>query len=198
MFQNEICSYSGEPQMTNGNINCTCAKGYKTKEKPEEKFLNQTIQCNYRQKKRFVAFFLSLFIPFGFDYLYLGRYWVFAVVLVIILIILTNSIICYIYVNNFQTEADTLSTTNVKHRERWDSQRDSEKLASSNIISMKEDNDDRERCSQIYQTVNFILIGILIIAWIINAIFMGLGNITDANGFETENDLEFLFRVKSK
>ena len=63
---------------------------------------------------------------------------------------------------------------------------------------MKEDNDDREKCSQIYQTVNFILVGILIIAWIINAVFMGLGKITDANGFETENDLEFLFRVKSK
>ena len=120
------------------------------------------------------------------------------IVLVIILVILANSIICYIYVNNFQNDADTLSTSNVKHRERWDSQRDSEKLASSNIISMKEDNDDREKCSQIYQTVNFILVGILIIAWIINAVFIGLGKITDANGFETENDLEFLFRVKSK
>ena len=198
MFQNEICSYSGEPQVIEGKVQCTCAKGYKTKEHPEETFLNDKIQCNYRQKKRFVAFFSSLFIPFGFDYLYLGRYWVFAIVLVIILVILANSIICYIYVNNFQNDADTLSTSNVKHRERWDSQRDSEKLASSNIISMKEDNDDREKCSQIYQTVNFILVGILIIAWIINAVFMGLGKITDANGFETENDLEFLFRVKSK
>ena len=63
---------------------------------------------------------------------------------------------------------------------------------------MKENSDDRERSSQIYQTVNFILIGIAIIAWIINAIFMGLGKISDANGFETENDMEFLFKVKSK
>ena len=144
-------------------------------------------------KKRFVTFFLSLFIPFGFDYLYLGRYWVFALVFVVILIILSNSFICYIYVNNFQTEVDTLTTANVKHRERFDSQRDSERYTSSNIVAMKENIDDRERerCSKIYQTVSFVLIGIAIIAWIINAIFMGLGKISDANGFETENDMDF-------
>ena len=53
MFQNEICSYSGEPQVIEGKVQCTCAKGYKTKEHPEETFLNDKIQCNYRQKKRF-------------------------------------------------------------------------------------------------------------------------------------------------
>ena len=198
IFQNEICSYSGEPQIISNQINFTCAKGYKTKQNPYDTFYDVPIQCNYRQKKRFVTFFLSLFIPFGFDYLYLGRYWVFALVFVVILIILSNSFICYIYVNNFQTEVDTLTTANVKHRERFDSQRDSERYISSNIVSMKENSDDRERCSQIYQTVNFILIGIAIIAWIINAIFMGLGKISDANGFETESDMEFLFKVKSK
>ena len=51
IFQNEICSYSGEPKIISNQINCTCAKGYKTKQNPYDTLYDVPIQCNYRQKK---------------------------------------------------------------------------------------------------------------------------------------------------
>lgn len=199
--QYEICSYNGEPTITSdGGVICKCSTGYETDKTTTKKILGEKVQCSYRKKKRYVAFFLALFIPLGFDYLYLGKYWTFAILLIAIVAIITNAAICFIYINNFKSEPTILSAsgngTNLKHNIRSDSQRGSDKMQSTNHISFKEENDNDCKCCQFYQTINFILIGMLIMYWIINSILMGMGKINDSKGFETEDDLSYLFSVR--
>lgn len=77
MFEDEICSYNGaaNPKLSNDSfINCTCQSEYANVE-PPIRFINKVpVQCSYEKKRRFIALFLSIFLPFGVDHLYLGRY----------------------------------------------------------------------------------------------------------------------------
>ena len=76
LFKNEIYSYNCFPIVENDSIKCICQKGYKTIKNFYLTIADKStdIQCSYRQKKRFTAFFFAVITPFGFDYFYLGRY----------------------------------------------------------------------------------------------------------------------------
>jgi hypothetical protein len=81
MFKDEICSYNGNPEIINGNVNCTCQPEFFT-QKPATRHINgNDVQCNYEKKRRFIALFFSIFLPFGIDYLYLQNYGIFVLIL---------------------------------------------------------------------------------------------------------------------
>lgn len=92
MFFDEICSYNGimkKRSDINGKTiyKCECQKEYTTLDKI---YFNRTIngvnvECNYERKRRFIALFLSIFLPFGIDYLYLNRYFFFILIFVLCL-----------------------------------------------------------------------------------------------------------------
>lgn len=82
LFIDEICSYNGkknETASTDKNITCDCADEYTTLD--SDRYINNVkIQCNYFKKRQFLAVFLSIFIPFGFNYLYLEQYLLFVLI----------------------------------------------------------------------------------------------------------------------
>ena len=200
LYGNEICSYNGSPELGKDNegkaiVKCNCRPGYWSLTPAKKKIRGEDVKCSYEKKKRFIAFFFAAFIPLGFDYLYLGRYWIFIIILCFDLFIMINSAVCFFYTNKFKGEPNNVNST--KHKDRLDSQRDSEKINTNNFNMVKEESENnRERSAQIYQTLNFILAGIWVIMWIVDIIIMGLGTVTDAKGIETVNDLKFLFKVK--
>lgn len=95
LFKNEICSYNGIPEISKDSkatsISCTCHKGYKTIDELDRKILSNKIYCSYQEKSRLIAFFLSITLPFGFDYLYLGRIGVFIVILLFSLVVVVGN-----------------------------------------------------------------------------------------------------------
>lgn len=83
LFEDEICSYNGIPDETKSNstwVSCICEDEYANDFSENRTINGVQIQCNYEKKRRFIALFLSIFLPFGVDYLYLGHYWLFVLV----------------------------------------------------------------------------------------------------------------------
>lgn len=83
MFEDEICSYNGETRVSNDTVvECICNKEYTNENNPAKKRIinNNYVQCSYPKKRRFIAFFLAIFIPIGLDHLYLNNYWIFALI----------------------------------------------------------------------------------------------------------------------
>lgn len=82
LFIDEICSYNGvknETASSANNITCNCAEEYDTLD--SNRYINKVkVQCNYFKKRQFLAVFLSIFIPFGFNYLYLEKYLLFVLI----------------------------------------------------------------------------------------------------------------------
>jgi len=82
LFEDEICSYNGVPDETLSSkswVNCTCDDDY-ADDLSEVRYINGVpVQCSYQKKRRFIALFLSVFLPFGVDYLYLGHYLLFVI-----------------------------------------------------------------------------------------------------------------------
>lgn len=81
LFYDEICSYNGKMTInsTNNEYKCICGKDFASVNK--DKYINNIlVQCDYFKKRQFIAVFLSIFIPFGFDYFYLGYYLIFSFV----------------------------------------------------------------------------------------------------------------------
>ena len=81
MFANEICSYNGNFDIKTQT--CTCQAEYANDPLNTNKINGIPVQCSYQRKRRFIAVFFSIFLPFGMDYLYLNRY---AVCLLIIIV----------------------------------------------------------------------------------------------------------------
>jgi hypothetical protein len=83
LFEDEICSYNGAPDETLSNstwVNCTCQEEYTNDFSKNRSINGVPVQCGYEKKRRFIALFLSVFLPFGVDYLYLGHYWLFVLI----------------------------------------------------------------------------------------------------------------------
>ena len=57
----------------NTNITCICQPEYVTNNPLNRTINGQQVQCSYEKKRRFITLFLSIFIPLGFDYMYLER-----------------------------------------------------------------------------------------------------------------------------
>jgi len=82
MFEDEICSYNGKPEViklngTKNTVNCTCYDEFFT-DPNSNRFINGVkVQCSYAKKRRFIALFLSIFFPIGIDHFYLGNFYIF-------------------------------------------------------------------------------------------------------------------------
>jgi hypothetical protein len=66
---NSQCSFTNCPPTRGSCVEnkCICFEGYTTLPEPFQP------RCNYKQKSRFIAFFLELFFPVGAGHLYAGR-----------------------------------------------------------------------------------------------------------------------------
>lgn len=93
MFMDEICSYNGKINESSNNWTCECQEEYSDLLPYSRKINNIPVQCTYEKKRRFIALFLSIFLPLGFDYLYLGRYFIFILILMMCLVTLFGN--CY-------------------------------------------------------------------------------------------------------
>jgi hypothetical protein len=92
LFIDEICSYNGHIEQKNkNNYTCTCQNEYQNDPNLNRKINNVTVQCSYEKKRRFITLFLSIFIPFGFDYLYLERIFIFLLIFTACLVMLIGN-----------------------------------------------------------------------------------------------------------
>jgi hypothetical protein len=108
LFKDEICSYNGRPDVIidpNGGfsqINCTCQDEFANDPRNTKSINNVSIQCSYERKRRFITLFLSIFLPFGFSYLYLGHFWIFLLVVCACFFTLIGN--CYRFATTQQNE----------------------------------------------------------------------------------------------
>ena len=121
LFKYEICSYHGTPNVTKKedkiNIDCICDDNYATLESNEQQINGIKVQCSYSKRRRFITFFLAAFIPFGFDYLYLGLYWLFCLIFLLCAVVIFGN--CYFFFKyerdkSNETEEDPSTTTKRK------------------------------------------------------------------------------------
>lgn len=84
-FSDEICSYNGLYDASTSNstyLNCICQPEYTNEPNNSKiKYINGVnVQCSYEKKRRFIALFLAIFLPLGFEHLYLGNYYLFVLI----------------------------------------------------------------------------------------------------------------------
>jgi hypothetical protein len=81
MFEDEICSYNGIPNSVNDTwVYCECQLEFSNDTALSRKINGVPVQCSYEKKRRFIALFLSIFLPVGVDHLYLGNYYFFIMI----------------------------------------------------------------------------------------------------------------------
>ena len=94
LFQNEVCSFNGIPtliQATN-SIQCECKQQYATDYKARP-INNHTVYCSYHKKRRLIALFFAVFLPFGVNYFYLEYVWLpFIIMIIFITIVVLNCV----------------------------------------------------------------------------------------------------------
>ena len=84
LYQDEICSYNYVKIPYNNitkNVICNCRNEYANDKANPRNISGIPVQCGYEKKRRFIAFFFAVFLPIGIDYLYLGWYWAFILIL---------------------------------------------------------------------------------------------------------------------
>ena len=188
-YRNLLCSGNGEPyyNATSNEVICSCKEGYTNEpNNKKKKYLNNhLIQCSYRRKSRFTVLFYSLCLPFGFDFLYLGRYKIFAVVFCIILLVITLNIVLFFI--NYKI--------NMKNQEK----KNQNKLNKMrNYDGNKESNEDKKyRIIRILNIIGNIGLFNHILYLIIVVILHLTGTISDYYHIKTENDLNYLFQPGS-
>lgn len=167
LFKNEICSYNGQPEIIDGgnNIKCYCNEDFATVKEDYNQINGINIQCNYEKKRRFICLFLSVFLPFGADYLYLGRTALGILFLLLCIIICFGN--CYILIK--------IEKEKVKANDSSDN---------TNL--------ERIKLMQLIFGICLIIYGLF---YILNCFLMGFGVITDSHGLETVNDLKNLFSL---
>ena len=188
-YKYQLCSGNGVPTYDPkaNEIICKCNEGY-TNEPDESKkeYINgHIIQCSYRQKSRFKTLFYALCLPFGLDYLYLGRYRIFAAVLCIFTATIALNITMFVI--NYKE--------NMKNKENQ-MQNKSNKLRNDNRNKEKNEN-KRQKIIKILNIVANIGLIIHVLYMIITIILILTGAIDDYYGVKTENDLTYLFETYS-
>ena len=186
LYINEICSHNGVPNVDKktNKVICTCEEKYANEPREQyKKYINgQFVQCSYRRKRRFFAFFLAGICPCGMDYFYLGHYWLFFIIIIYCLIILTFNIIAFIlnYKINKKNEEIKRQNKLKKVNKKF------------NIQNIAEIND---RCVNLFTKATRVLTYILLIFWFYNFIIEGLGYNKDFYWIETENDMGYIFEI---
>ena len=188
-YMNQICSYNGIPNIidTNNTVICSCEDKYANEPRENEKkyIHNQFIQCTYRKKKRFTAFFLAAITPFGLDFFYLGYFIYFIIIAVINFTIIVFNFISIVL--NYQLEKK-----NEEAKRKLKLRKNTNKF---NIRNLAELND---RCVKNFNLTSKILIIFLLLFWISNAFIQGMGFLNDINGVPTENDMGYLFQTPDR
>ena len=158
IIKNQLCSFNSISTSTINNLTCKCYDGF-VKDVNIRKINNYDVDCSYQLKSRLITFVFSLIVPFGIDYLYLGHYSIFVIVLIFA--------ICFIVMNSY------LFNCILKY----------DRLTSvGNIDKNFERKYKKYKCIVII--IDFIVLGI----YIINASLQGTGVIKDKNGFSTIYD----------
>jgi TM2 domain-containing membrane protein YozV len=108
LFKDEICSYNGIPNMypsTTGfnDIVCDCQEEFAHDPNFNKTINGVKVQCSYEKKRRFITLFLSIFLPFGLNYLYLGHFGIFFVVISICFITIFGN--CYRFAQTQHNES---------------------------------------------------------------------------------------------
>ena len=158
LIKNQLCSFNGISTANSTYIKCQCYDGF-VKDNNIRKINNFEVDCSYQLKSRLITFVLSLIVPFGFDYFYLGYNAVFIIIFIFS--------ICLLILNLY------LLNCVIKH----------DKLISvGNIDKNFEKKFSKYKCAVII--IDFIFLGF----YIINLILQGTGAIKDRNGFSTIYD----------
>jgi hypothetical protein len=188
-YLNQICSYNGFPTIngTNNTVICLCEDKYVNEPREEEKkyIHNQFIQCTYRKKKRFKAFFLAAITPFGLDYFYLGYFLYFIIIAVINITIIVFNFISIVL--NYQLEKK-----NEEEKRKLKLKKNTNKFDIRNLAELN------DRCVKNFNLTSKILIIFMLLFWISNAIVQGIGFLNDINGVPTENDMGYLFQTPDR
>ena len=188
-YMNQICSYNGVPNIidTNNTVICSCEDKYANEPRENEKkyIHNQFIQCTYRKKKRFTAFFLAAITPFGLDFFYLGYFIYFIIIAVINFTIIVFNFISIVL--NYQLEKK-----NEEAKRKLKLKKNTNKFDIRNLAELN------DRCVKNFNLTSKILIIFLLLFWISNAFIQGMGFLNDINGVPTENDMGYLFQTPDR
>ena len=188
-YMNQICSYNGVPNIidSNNTVICSCEDKYANEPRESEKkyIHNQFIQCTYRKKKRFTAFFLAAITPFGLDFLYLGYFIYFIIIAVINFTIIVFNFISIVL--NYQLEKK-----NEEAKRKLKLKKNTNKFDIRNLAELN------DRCVKNFNLTSKILIIFLLLFWISNAFIQGMGFLNDNNGVPTENDMGYLFQTPDR
>ena len=188
-YMNQICSYNGVPNIidSNNTVICSCEDKYANEPRESEKkyIHNQFIQCTYRKKKRFRAFFLAAITPFGLDFLYLGYFIYFIIIAVINFTIIVFNFISIVL--NYQLEKK-----NEEAKRKLKLKKNTNKFDIRNLAELN------DRCVKNFNLTSKILIIFLLLFWISNAFIQGMGFLNDINGVPTENDMGYLFQTPDR
>jgi hypothetical protein len=109
LFKDEICSYNGNPGVGDKQISgfndiiCSCQQEFANDPDLDKTINGVNVQCSYERKRRFITLFLSIFLPFGFDYLYLGHYGIFLLIISFCFITLFGN--CYRFAKTQHNES---------------------------------------------------------------------------------------------
>ena len=188
-YMNQICSYNGVPNIidSNNTVICSCEDKYANEPRESEKkyIHNQFIQCTYRKKKRFTAFFLAAITPFGLDFSYLGYFIYFIIIAVINFTIIVFNFISIVL--NYQLEKK-----NEEAKRKLKLKKNTNKFDIRNLAELN------DRCVKNFNLTSKILIIFLLLFWISNAFIQGMGFLNDINGVPTENDMGYLFQTPDR
>ena len=182
-YRNELCSYNGIPtyDTKTNEVTCECKEKYVNEPRKDKyKYINgHFIQCSYEKKSRFTAIFLSLCLPFGFDFLYIGRIKFFIIFFVLSILMVTTH--CIMFIINYKINLG-LKETEIQNR--------------LNLISNKNKNPiiiKNNKCIKIINIISKIILIIYLIFVIMDLFLHITGKITDVNLVETENDFFYIF-----
>ena len=192
LYKNEICSYNGDPKVNSDeSIECICYSSFVDEPREDHKKYigNQLIHCSYQRKKRFTAFFYASILPMGLDYLYLERYYYFALIFFSFLFMIVSQIVCFYLSYKLK---EIIEESKYKYNERSDNFNRSNSMA-YNSRKKKDKKEQLKKCLDVYNIINKILFFIIFAYWILDMVVQSLGVIKDKNGVETENDMNSLF-----
>ena len=158
LIKNQLCSYNAISALNSTYIKCKCYNGF-IKDNNIRKINNYEVDCSYLLKSRLITLTLSLIMPIGLDFIYLGHYFlgVFIFILVVFLVAVN------IWLLNWVLIYDKLTSV-------------------GNVDKIFEKKYIRLKYSVLIVDLLFILF------YIINIILHGTGVIKDSNGYNTIYD----------
>ena len=158
LMKYNLCSFNNVVNVTTNEIKCECFYGF-VRDNNIRKINNYDVDCSYQLKSRLITFTLSLIIPLGFYYFYLGYSIFFFLIFFIVIGIIIINLLLLKYV-----------------------------LKYDRLTSVGNIDKNFEKLYIKFKYIVIILDFIFLLLYVINAILQGTGVIKDNNGFYTIND----------